>query len=509
MSDAPAEREHSAAPDDLLPRQELTRRVSSGVFVIGAWGALNLLVGFGGSIVLARMLVPRDFGLVAIGATLTAFAGVLSDGGLGSGLIRRPEAPTREELRAVLGLQLSVTGGVALLAAGVASWFGTAGLVVAVMMAGLPIAAFQTPAKVVLSRALRFRVLTVADAAGVLAYYTWAIAGVLAGLGVWALATGVIGRALATTCALTLTHRSTAFLPSYRGVRSLWPVISFGVRFQGVSFAGMVREQTLNLAVAGLAGVATLGLWTLAKRLLEIPVLFIEPLHRVAFPFMSQLNAAREDPGPAIERGIRVTATALGVVLVGLAAGAAGLVPGIFGEQWADTAVAVQWVSGSLLVAAPLAVVAVGFLFAIGEPSIVLRATILHTLTLFAVAFPLLPSAGLNAIGAGSLAGAVVDAVVIGLAVRRFSSARPFRLLAVPIVLAVPAALAGAFVTRELGDDLLAGLAGAALAALCYVTAMFVFRRQTLLDTAALLRRSVKAGLGRDRSLTVPSQQPS
>jgi O-antigen/teichoic acid export membrane protein len=399
-------------------------------------------------------------------------------------------------------------GGVALLVAAVASWFGTAGLVVAVMMSGLPIAAFQTPAKVVLSRALRFRLLTVADASGVLAYYAWAIAGVFAGFGVWALATGVIARALATTFALTFMHPSTTFLPSYRGARSLWPVVSFGVRFQGVSFAGMVREQTLNLAVAGLAGVSTLGLWTLAKRLLEIPVLFIEPLHRVAFPYMSQLNAAKEDPGPAIERGMRVTATALGVVLVALAAGAAGLVPGVFGEQWADTAIAVQWVCGSLLIAAPLAVVAVGFLYAIGEPSVVLRATILHTLTLFAVAFPLLPFAGLNAIGAGSLAGAVVDAVVIGMAVQRLSSARPFRLLAVPIALAVPAALAGALVTRELGDDLLAGLAGAALAALSYVVATFVFRRQTLLDTAGLLRRSVRAGLGRDRPLPVPSQQP-
>jgi hypothetical protein len=94
------------------------------------------------------------------------------------------------------------------------------------------------------------------------------------------------------------------------------------------------------------------------------------------------------------------------------------------------------------------------------------------------------------------------------MAVQRLSSARPFRLLAVPIALAVPAALAGALVTRELGDDLLAGLAGAALAALSYVVATFVFRRQTLLDTAGLLRRSVRAGLGRDRPLPVPSQQP-
>jgi O-antigen/teichoic acid export membrane protein len=497
-----------AAPDDLLPRRELNRRVSSGVFFIGAWGAVNLLVGFGGNIVLARMLVPADFGLVAIGATLMIFATTLSDGGLGSGLIRRAESPTPHELRAVLGLQLTLAGALALVTAAIASFFGSSGAVVAVMMCGLPLGAVQTPGKVVLSRALRFRVLTGVDSIGVLAYYGWAIAWVFAGAGVWALATGVVFRALASSCAMALASRGTNLLPSYRGARSLWPVISFGIRFQGISVAGMLREQGLNAGVAGLSGVGTLGLWTLAKRILEVPVLITEPLHRVAFPYMSQLRAAREDPGPVIERGIRVTGTAAGVVLTGLAAAATGLVPGVFGEQWRETAVAVQWVCGSLLVAAPLAVVAVGFLYAIGEPSVVLRATIAHTLTLFVVAFPLLPFVGVNAIGAGSLAGAVVDAVILGRAVARRSSARPFRLMAVPLFLGAPAALAGWLVTRQLGDDFAAALAGGSFAAVAYAGAVFLFRRETLLETGSLVLRSVRAGLGRDRTAAIPAGQP-
>src|SRR5687768_17428702 len=158
----------TGSPDDLLSRPELNRRVSSGVFFIGAWGGINLLVGFGGNIVLARLLVPADFGLVAIGATLMIFASTLSDGGLGSGLIRRAESPTRAELRSVLALQLTLTGALAIAAAGIASLFGSGGAVVAVMMCGLPLGAIQTPGRVVLSRALRFRVLTGVDAVGVL-----------------------------------------------------------------------------------------------------------------------------------------------------------------------------------------------------------------------------------------------------------------------------------------------------------------------------------------------------
>ena len=350
-----------------------------------------------------------------------------------------------------------------------------------------------------LSRALRFRVLTGVDAVGVLAYYGWAVGWVLAGAGVWALATGVVFKAALSTVAMAFASRSTNLLPSFRGARSLLPVISFGLRFQGISVAGMLREQGLNVGIAGLSGVGTLGLWTLAKRVIEIPVLIIEPLHRVAFPYMSQLQAAREDPGPVIERGIRVTGTAAGVVLTALAASASGLVPGVFGEQWSETAVAVQWVCVSLIVAAPLAVVAVGFLYATGEPSVVLRATIAHTLTLFAVAFPLLPFIGVNAIGAGSLAGAVVDAVLLGRAVSRRSSARPFRLMAVPLLLGVPAGLVGSVVTHELGNDFLAGVAGGSVAGLLYLTAVFCFRRATLLETGV-----ARPALGPGRSRPGP-----
>jgi O-antigen/teichoic acid export membrane protein len=265
----------------------------------------------------------------------------------------------------------------------------------------------------------------------------------------------------------------------------------------------------LNVAVAGLSGVGTLGLWTLAKRLLEVPVLIIEPLHRVAFPYMSQLRAAREDPGPVIERGIRVTGTAAGVVLVGLAASASGLVPAVFGEQWHETAIAVQWVCGSLLVAAPLAAVAVGFLYAEDAPSVVLRATILQTIALFAVACPLLPFYGVSAIGAGSLAGAVVDALILGRAVSARSSARPFRLMAVPVIFGLPSAAMGWFVTRALGDDFAAAIAGGFLAASVYVSAVFVFRRETMLETASVVRRSVRAGLGRDRVVSMPAGEPA
>ena len=76
-----------------LTRAEVRTRASAGIFFRVSSGVLTLLIGFFGNLVLARLLTPKDFGLVAIGATVTLVASALAEGGLASGLIRRPDPP--------------------------------------------------------------------------------------------------------------------------------------------------------------------------------------------------------------------------------------------------------------------------------------------------------------------------------------------------------------------------------------------------------------------------------
>ena len=82
-----------------LSRSEVRGRALTGVLYVTASGGLNLLIGFIGNLALARMLTPEDFGVVAVGLTATLLGTAISDGGLGAGMIRRPEPPTRTELR--------------------------------------------------------------------------------------------------------------------------------------------------------------------------------------------------------------------------------------------------------------------------------------------------------------------------------------------------------------------------------------------------------------------------
>jgi O-antigen/teichoic acid export membrane protein len=491
----------SETQNGLLPRDVLRRRVSAGVFFVGSWGVVNLVVGFLGSVALARMLEPRDFGIIAIGLTLTMFATAVSDGGIGSGLIRREQEPTATELRTALGLQLSLTGALAGAAAVVASLFGSTGLIVVFMMLALPIAAFQAPARVLLTRAVQLREVATVEGIAMLAYYLWAVGGVFSGFGVWALATGVVFKSLVSSFGMIAISGAGLISPSLRGVRELRPVIAFGVRFQGVSFAGLVREQGLNAGVGLIGGVATLGLFSLARRLLELPVLMFEPLHRVSFPFMTHVLAAREDPARLIERGIGISAAASGLVLAATAAAAPELVPGLFGEPWRDAGLIVPWICAALLVAGPLSVAAVGYLYALGAPSVVLRAIVLHTIALFAVAFSLLPFVGPAAIGIGSLAGAIVDAAIMMHAISTRTTARPFRTLFPVVAIAGAAGLAGTAVSGAAGQGLPAAAAGALVAGAIYLAALAVFRMETVRDVVRLLRQAARSSFAREQPL--------
>jgi O-antigen/teichoic acid export membrane protein len=481
-------------------------RAKSGIFFVGSWGAMNLIVGFGGNLVLARLLLPRDFGIVAIGATLMMFTTSLADGGLGSGLIRLERAPDRRELKAALALQLALTGVLAVAASGVGWMLGGAGLVVALMMVALPLAALQTPGRVMLSREMRFKALSTVEAIANMAYYAWAIALVVAAdAGVWALASAVVVRAIVLAIGVTAVSGQRMW-PSFAGATALRPVIAFGLRFQGVSLAGMLREQGLNVGVAAIAGVGTLGVWTLTKRLLEFPALMFEPLHRVSFPLLSHVLAAKQDPARMLDRGVAVASTASGVVLVSMGVSTPELVPFVFGEQWRPVGEILPWICAALLVAGPLSVVAVGFLYASDAPSVVLRATILHSLALFAVAFSLLPIVGAAAIGMGSLAGAIVDAAIMARAIRQRSSARPLDGLLPTLAVAALAGAAGFGVSAASGPGVITGVEAALAAAAVYVGVLTVVRRSVVLETLRMIRGAIESGLSREAA---PASSPT
>jgi polysaccharide transporter, PST family len=285
---------------------------------------------------------------------------------------------------------------------------------------------------------------------------------------------------------------------SWRGMQ---PLLGFGVRFQAASMTWLIRDQGLNAAVAAIAGTVTLGFWTLARRLLEVPLLLFESLIRVSFPTMSQLVARNENPARLIERGAGMTVVAGGLFLTGLAGGAPGLIPGLFGQQWEEASAAIPGACLGLALGASVAAATQGYLYAVGDANVPLRASVYQTIVWFGVTLPLLPSLGVVAIGLGWCASAMAESWVLTQGVQKWTRARVLQAVAGPIVLGIVASALGWLVAEFGGKTLLSGIAGGVLASVLFLLGLLVFRRKLLLETYRFAGQSMRAALSR-RALT-------
>jgi O-antigen/teichoic acid export membrane protein len=489
---AAAEATAELVPSDVLDADEVRRRATSSAAALGVRNGVALAAGVVANLVLARLLTTTDFGLVALGQTLVLVASYVSTGGLGTALIGRAQAPTRHELEAVFGVQLAAATVLAIVFAVAMIPFGRDGAVIAVMLATLPLATLRLPQAIGLEHDLSFRTIARVEVIELLTQYAWAIATVAAGAGVWGLASSIVVRAAAGGVAMIRLSPLGWVRPrlSWREVR---PLVGFGVRFQAVSGVGVVRDQALNFGIAAIAGISTLGVWALAFRVMQVPLLLFGTLYRVSYPAMAKLLAAGRDPRPAIERGVALTAVVLGVILVAIVSGAPALVPSLLGHRWDEASGILGLAALALLITCPISASTVGWLYASGDAGIVLRAFAVHSVLWVAITLPLLDPVGPSAIGIGWIAGALGDATILSRAAARRAGARVLRRLAPPFAVALAAGGAG-WIVSSTAETVATGVAALALGEGLLLVGLFLFVNRPLREAVALAREGLRGG---------------
>ena len=475
-------------PPDQLTVEEVKSRAVHGTATLGARSLITFGLGVVANLVLARLLVPHDFGLVALGTTLITVVRFMSESGFGAALIGRAQPPQRDELAGLLALQLAVTIAIAGGFAAVAGPLGREAQVPAVMLIALPLASLRLPTALVLERNLSYRTIATAEVVEALAGYTWAIATVAGGWGVWGLATAAPVRTLIGSVVMVALGPLGFLRPRWAWTR-IRPLLSFGLRFQATQAVIAARDQGLNVGIAAVGGIATLGLWSLAFAAMQVPFLLFFGLWRVSYPAISRLLEAGEDARPVVERAIGVVAVAMSPVLVGIIAGADALLPALIGERWSGSASILVWASVAMIVHAPVSVPGEGYLLATGRVSKVLLAVAIGAVAWLLVALPLLRPVGPSAIGLGWLAMAVVEAGLFARWVTQASGARVISELVRPVVVALAAGAGGLSVASLAGDDALGGICGVIAAELLLVGGLLALARGPLRATLGLRRR--------------------
>ena len=206
----------TAHPDALLGTDRLLADLAGhsargGALMIVSDGA-QLVLGLVSTLVLARILAPSDFGLVAIVVSITAFVSTIRDFGLPMATVQR-QSITHAELSALFWLNLKLAALVALVLAALApaiAWFyGESQLtgITLVTTVGIFVVGLSTVHMGLLRRQMRFGAITGIETCGVAAGVVTGIAAALLGAGFWALVLQQLTTNVTTGAALWLISR--------------------------------------------------------------------------------------------------------------------------------------------------------------------------------------------------------------------------------------------------------------------------------------------------------------
>jgi O-antigen/teichoic acid export membrane protein len=481
------------SPDEItaLRTSALRQKTAAGMVLVGVRSLLILGLGTGGSVVLARLLTPRDFGLVALGGVLMSYAQFFSDGGLGATLIRDPHEPVREDYANALGFQLAASSALTLIVVAIGSQLGQTGLLAAVMVVSLPILAFRAPSAIALERRLEYRPLIMIEIGETISYYVWAIVTAALGWGVWSLASAILVRAVAGTIVMSIAGPIGPLRPRLDRHR-VRRMLGFGASYQAVDVIGLVRDTGVNMVTPALASIPVLGLWSLVGRVLQPPLQVFQSLRRVSFPGMARLREHEPSSQALVERALRLSTLAAGLVLAPLAASAPALIPAVFGPRWTAAAWAVPPACLGLLLASPFSVAASGFLYAEGDAGAVLKVMFWSAVAWYVVMLPLLPFIGVAAIGVGQLLAGAVEMWLFGRALRTHLPAmHPIRCVATTLIVISGGSLAGWIVAQDSSPVLLTMIGSAALAAALVAVTSWLVERASFADLVSVTRRSL------------------
>jgi O-antigen/teichoic acid export membrane protein len=288
--------DHHFATDHLLP--DLRGRTVSGGFVAGVAQMVQFGLNLTSTIVLARLLVPQDFGLVAMVMTVTGFLRMFHDAGLATATVQR-EGITHTQVSNLFWANVMLGGLASLLLAAFApaiAWFYREPRLVGITLVICLTFVLTSPAAqhwAILKRQMRFKMIAAIQVAAI-------AVGVFVGIGMAWLHWGywsLVGLQLSSALtALLLTWTASHWRPQLpkrsSGTLSL---LSFGANLSVSNFIWSLARGCDGLLIGRFYGSASLGFYSRGGALLARPIdQFMAPLEAVFVPTLSRLQVQPE-----------------------------------------------------------------------------------------------------------------------------------------------------------------------------------------------------------------------
>lgn len=316
------------------------RAVSAGMWsAFESWGSkAAATVVF---VVLARLLAPEDFGLVALGLVVVTLAQTLVKAGLAEAVVQRKDL-TVDHVRAsfwtssLLGLTLAAI--VFFAAPAIGSVFSEPKLTPLVRVLSLNFVLFGLSAasQALLQRKLEFRAIAMRSVLGSLVGGAAGIGAALAGWGAWALVTqNLVDQSIAAVILLVAEPPDLRGRPRWRAVRDL---LGFSIRSLGIQLNNFAFRRSDDLIVGWRLGSTQLGFYSVAYRLMRlIDDMVAKVLLNVAFPTFAKVQGDKARSATMLRDASRIAAAALCPVFVGMSICAPEIISVAFGPDWAES----------------------------------------------------------------------------------------------------------------------------------------------------------------------------
>ena len=321
--------------------QDLKTKTVSGLFWQFLQKISGQLVSFAVSVVLARLLSPDDFGVVALAGMFTVLLGIFSSGGLGPALVQKKDADNLDyDTMFVTQLFFSILmyGIIFFTAPIYANIYGNDQLTIIIRVSALlmPLGALGGVQASVVSRKMQFRWFFYTS---LVSLFTSAAVGLYmaySGYGPWAL----IGQSMTSSVVGTLVlfclmdwHPRFRF--SYPRFKLLFRE---GLKFMGTSLMGTFFGQLRGYALGLKYSASDLAYYNRGEGIPSLLCNNIDgTIQGVLFPALAQIQDDKQAVRRALSRAIRTSTFILMPMLFGLAAIADKVVIIVFSEKWASS----------------------------------------------------------------------------------------------------------------------------------------------------------------------------
>ena len=329
---------HRQSPEAVALGDRAAR--STGITLVSQLA--RAVLQFGSVIVLARLLTPADFGLVAMVTAVIGIADLIRDFGLSSAAIQS-KTLTEDEKTNLFWANFAMGTACALLICAaqplIVAAYGEPriGPIIFTLAGVFVFSGASTQFRADLARNMRFGKISASDVVSQVAGIAVGIVLAARGAGLWA----IVGQQLTVPVVTLLMLRAgTTWRPGLwrRGV-SLRRFYRFGGGLLGTQAIAYGTKNVDNIALGAVYGAVPLGLYSRAYQLLMMPLNQINaPMTSVALPVLSKVADDQQKFQSYLARSQLVACYATAGIFAVAAGLAQPLVLVLFGPQWGKVA---------------------------------------------------------------------------------------------------------------------------------------------------------------------------